>query len=316
VTGPEDVVAGESAQTRSGFACLVGRPNVGKSSLTNAMVGTKVAITSAKPQTTRHIIRAVVNRPSGQLIMVDTPGLHRPRTLLGERLNDLVRTTWSEVDAVGLCLPADQSPGPGDRFIAGEIAALRRTPVLLLVTKADAVSRDALAKALLAAAKMSEEAGLNVAEIVPVSAVTGDNVEAVAELFLAQMPVGPPLYPADVVTDEPEEMLVAELIRETALDGVREELPHSIAVTISEMGLRSGRGKDDPLLDVYATIHVERDSQKGIIIGKKGARLQQIGKRSRHAIEALLGTPVYLDLHVRVAKEWQRDPKQLRRLGF
>jgi GTPase len=306
----------DATEFRSGFACLVGRPNVGKSSLTNAMVGAKVAITSPKPQTTRHVIRAIINRPSGQLVMVDTPGLHRPRTLLGERLNDLVRTTWAEVDAVGLCLPADQQPGPGDKFIAREIAALRRTPVILVITKTDAVSKDGVAQALVAAHQMCIAEGLAVAEVVPVSANTGENVDELTDLFIDQLPSGPPLYPDDVVTDEPEETLVAELIREAALDGVREELPHSMAVTISEMGLREGRPAEDPLLDVYATIHVERDSQKGIIIGHRGARLRTIGQRARSGIEALLGTPVYLDLHVRVAKEWQRDAKQLRRLGF
>ena len=314
---PEGVgTSTEPMPSRSGFACLVGRPNVGKSSLTNAMVGSKVAITSSRPQTTRHAIRAVINRPQGQLIMVDTPGLHRPRTLLGERLNDLVRTTWAEVDAVGLCLAADQKPGPGDRFIAGEIAKLRRTPVVLVVTKVDLVERPAVVAALAAAHRLATEVGLEVADVVPVSAKTGENVELVTDLFLAQMPPGPKLYPEDVVTDEPEEILVAELIREAALEGVREELPHSIAVTVAEMGLREGRKDDDPLLDIYATIHVERESQKGIIIGHKGARLADIGKRSRLAIQALLGTPVYLDLHVRVAKEWQRDPKQLKKLGF
>lgn len=300
----------------SGFACLVGRPNVGKSSLTNAMVGEKVAITSNRPQTTRHAIRAVINRPDAQLIMVDTPGLHRPRTLLGERLNDLVRTTWSEVDAVGLCMPADARPGPGDRFIAEELKKLRRTPVLLLVTKMDLVDAEAGAAALAAAHEACTAVGLAVSEVVPVSAKSGMNVDLVVDLFCRALPEGPRLYPEDVVTDEPEEVLVAELIREAALDGVRDELPHSIAVTVDEMHPREGRAEDDPLLDVYATIHVERESQKPIIIGRRGSRLGAVGKQSRMAIEALLGTPVYLNLHVRVAKDWQRDPKQLRRLGF
>lgn len=300
----------------SGFGCLVGRPNVGKSSLTNAMVGQKVAITSNRPQTTRHAIRAIINRPEAQLVMVDTPGLHKPRTLLGERLNDLVRATWSEVDAVGLCLPADGRPGPGDRFIAGELAKLRRTPVLVIVTKMDLVDADAGAAALVAAHQACTDAGLAVAEVVPVSAKSGLNVDLVVELFCRSLPDGPQLYPADIVTDEPEEVLVAELIREAALEGVRDELPHSIAVTVEEMNVREGRPAEDPLLDVYATIHVERESQKPIIIGRKGARLAAVGRQSRMAIQALLGTPVYLDLHVRVAKDWQRDPKQLRRLGF
>lgn len=301
---------------RSGFACLVGRPNVGKSSLTNAMAGEKVAITSSRPQTTRHAIRALINRPQGQLIMVDTPGLHKPRTLLGERLNDLVRATWAEVDAVGLCLPADQRPGPGDRFIAEQLRGLRRTPVLLLVTKMDLVDKAEGAAALVRAAEACADAGLPVAEVVPVSARSGDNVELVTDLFLAQLPEGPRLYPDDATTDEPEEVLVAELIREAALEGVRDELPHSLAVTVEEMSMREGRREEDPLLDIYATIHVERDSQKPIIIGRRGTRLGDIGKTSRQAIQVLLGTPVYLNLHVRVAKDWQRDPKQLKRLGF
>lgn len=301
---------------RSGFACLVGRPNVGKSSLTNAMVGSKVAITSSRPQTTRHAIRAIVNRPEAQIIMVDTPGLHRPRTLLGERLNDLVRTTWAEVDIVGLCLPADQRPGPGDAFIAREVAKLRRKPVFLVVTKMDLVNSAAGLAAVSAAHELVSGTGLDVAEVVPVSAHDGSNVETLVQLLGAVLPEGPALYPDDVVTDEPEAVLVAELIREAALEGVREELPHSIAVTVDEMSLRAGRDKDHPLVDIYASIHVERDSQKPILIGKKGARLADIGRRSRAGIEALLGTPVYLDLHVRVAKDWQRNPKQLKRLGF
>jgi GTP-binding protein Era len=300
---------------RAGFACLVGRPNVGKSTLTNALVGQKVAITSSRPQTTRHTIRGILHQPNGQLVLVDTPGLHRPRTLLGERLNSLVRATWSEVDAVGLCVPADAVIGPGDRFIAGELAALsRRTPVFGIVTKTDLVAPQRVAEQLAVLAELADSAGLGeFAELVPVSAVDGFQVGLLADLLLVRMPESPPLYPSGELTDEPEQTLVAELVREAALEGVRDELPHSLAVVVEEMNLREGRAD---LLDVYVNLYVERDSQKAIVIGRGGQRLKEVGSRARAHIEALLGTSVYLDLHVKVAKDWQRDPKQLRRLGF
>lgn len=300
---------------RAGFACLVGRPNVGKSTLTNALVGQKVAITSSRPQTTRHTIRGIVHRPNGQLVLVDTPGLHRPRTLLGQRLNSLVRSTWAEVDAIGLCVPADAAIGPGDRFIAGELAKLAlRTPVFGIVTKTDLVSSQQVAEHLAALAELARSTGIGeFAELVPVSAVTGFQVELLIELLLARMPESPPLYPDGELTDEPEQTLVAELIREAALEGVHDELPHSLAVVVEEMGPRPGKPE---LLDIYASLYVERDSQKAIVIGRGGQRLKEVGTRARAHIEALLGTAVYLDLHVKVAKDWQRDPKQLRRLGF
>ncbi|SDU60724.1 GTPase Era [Jiangella alkaliphila] len=301
---------------RSGFACFVGRPNAGKSTLTNAVVGEKIAITSNRPQTTRHAIRGIVHRPDGQLVIVDTPGLHRPRTLLGQRLNDVVRTTWAEVDVIGLCVPADEAVGPGDRFIAGELAALRRTPKLAVVTKTDRVSASRLAEQLTAVAALGTEAGIEWADVVPVSATKGDRVELLTELLLAQLPEGPPLYPDGELTDEPEETLIAELVREAALEGVRDELPHSIAVVVEEMIQREDRPADRPLLDIHASLYVERDSQKAIVIGRKGTRLRDVGTQARTQIERLLGTPVFLDLHVKVAKDWQRDPKQLGRLGF
>ena len=300
---------------RAGFACLVGRPNVGKSTLTNALVGQKVAITSSRPQTTRHTIRGIVHQPDGQLVLVDTPGLHRPRTLLGQRLNSLVRATWAEVDAVGLCVPADAAIGPGDRFITGELAALAtRTPVFGIVTKTDLVSPERVAEQLASMAELARSSGIGeFAEIVPVSAVDGFQVGLLADLLLARMPESPPLYPSGELTDEPEQTLVAELVRDAALEGVRDELPHSLAVVVEEMTPREGR---DGLLDVYVNLYVERDSQKAIVIGRGGSRLKEVGTRARAHIEALLGTSVYLDLHVKVAKDWQRDPKQLRRLGF
>ncbi|MGH8824160.1 MAG: GTPase Era [Jiangellaceae bacterium] len=301
---------------RSGFACFVGRPNAGKSTLTNALVGEKVAITSSKPQTTRHAIRGIVHRDDGQLVLVDTPGLHRPRTLLGQRLNDVVRTTWAEVDVIGFCVPADQEVGPGDRFIATEIAKIGRTPKVAVVTKSDLVGSDQLAVQLSAVAGLAADVNADWAEIVPVSAARGDQLDLLADLLLAQMPEGPTLYPSGELTDEPEETLVAELVREAVLEGVQNELPHSIAVAVEEMVPREDRPADRPLLDVHINVYVERESQKSIVIGRGGARLRDVGTRARGQIERLLGTQVFLDLHVKVAKDWQRDPKQLRKLGF
>ena len=295
---------------RAGFACLVGRPNTGKSTLTNALVGTKIAITSNKPQTTRHTIRGVVHRDDHQLVLVDTPGLHRPRTLLGSRLNDLVSTTLAEVDVIGFCLPADEQIGPGDRYIAEQLADIR-TPVVAIVTKTDTVSREQVAAALMAADELGD-----FDDVVPVSAVDGFQVDTVDQVFASYLPFSPPLYPEGDITDEPESVLVAELVREAALEGIRDELPHSLAVQVEEMIERPDRPADKPLLDVHVNLYVERESQKAIIIGKKGSRLKQIGTQARQGIEALLGTPVFLNLHVKVAKDWQRDPKALGRLGF
>jgi GTP-binding protein Era len=296
------------SEFRSGFACFVGRPNAGKSTLTNALVGTKVAIASSKPQTTRHAVRGIVHRPDAQLVLVDTPGLHKPKTLLGQRLNDVVRTTWSEVDVVAFCVPADQPVGRGDEFIAKELNELN-TPVVAVVTKEDLMpDRQRMGEQLLAVSKLGDWA-----DVVPCSAVNGFQVGLLADLLVARLPEGPPLYPEGDLTDEPELVMVGELIREAALEGVRDELPHSLAVVVEEMAKREGR---DDLVDVSATMFVERDSQKAIVIGRGGERLRDVGATARKQIEALLGSRVYLDLRVKVAKDWQRDPKQLRRLGF
>ena len=308
------MTSSEDRPFRSGFACLVGRPNAGKSTLTNALVGEKIAITSSRPQTTRHTVRGIVHRPDAQLVLVDTPGLHRPRTLLGERLNDLVRETLLEVDVVGFCLPADQRIGPGDRFIAAELAELRsgrRRPLVAIVTKADAVDRGRLTEHLLAVSELVEAD-----DVVPVSAVDGYQVDVLEEVLVGHLPPGPALYPEGELTDEPESVLIAELVREAALEGVRDELPHSLAVVLEEMTPREGRSPDDPLLDISIWLYVERESQKAIVIGKGGARLRDVGTRARREIQALLGQRVHLDLRVKVAKDWQRDPKQLQRLGF
>jgi GTP-binding protein Era len=291
---------------KAGFACFVGRPNAGKSTLINAMVGQKIAITSNRPQTTRHVVRGVLHLPDTQLVLVDTPGLHKPKTLLGQRLNDLVRETWSEVDVIGLCIPADEAVGPGDRFITNELAELK-SAVVAVVTKTDLVPRSRLAEQLVAVGGLAE-----FADIVPVSAVSGEQLDVLVEVMAGHLPESPQLYPDDMITDEPEQVMVAELIREAALEGVRDELPHSIAVVVEEII----PDDDGPLTRIYADIYVERTSQKGIVIGAGGSRLRDVGIRARAEIESLLETRVYLDLHVRVAKEWQRDPKQLRRLGF
>lgn len=306
---------------RSGFVSLVGRPNAGKSTLTNAIVGAKVAITSSKPQTTRRVIRGIVTAEDHQLILVDTPGLHRPRTLLGERLNDLVAETLSGMDAVAMCLPADEKIGPGDRFITEELAKLHNIPVLALVTKVDTVTRGVLADQLIAVQQLGEEFlgsqdNEGFAEIVPVS-VKGDvQVDTVVNVLTNYLPNSPPLYPDREITDEPDDVMIAELIRETALEDVFDELPHSLAVVVTEMSEREDTEGQKPITDIYAEIYVERDSQKGIIIGKGGSQLRAIGQRSRRSIRRLLGTQVHLDLVVKVAKEWQRNPKHMNRLGF
>ena len=295
-------------QKRSGFVTFVGRPNVGKSTLTNALVGEKIAITSEKPQTTRRAIRGIVNRPEGQLVIVDTPGIHKPRTLLGERLNDLVDQVLGDVDVIGFCVPATEKVGPGDRRIAASLDGYPRAKKVAIVTKTDAAGRDDITERLLEVDALREDW----AAVVPLSALTRDQLEVLADELLSLMPKGPPLYEEGITTDESQEDRIAEMIREAALEGVRDELPHSIAVIIDEVSRR----EDSDLTDVHAQIVVERDSQKAIIIGHKGKRLRDVGARARGGIEELLGTRVFLGLHVKVAKEWQRDPKQLGRLGF
>ena len=293
--------------SRSGFVSLVGRPNVGKSTLTNALVGEKVAITSSKPQTTRHTIRGITNRPAGQLILVDTPGIHRPRTLLGERLNALVSATLGDVDVIGMCFPADEPVGPGDRFINEQLDKYPRAVKVAVITKTDVSSKQAIATRLLEVQELRDWA-----TIIPVSAVGDDQVDLLADELIKLLPEGGALYPLEQNTDEELEKRISELIRETILEGVHEELPHSLAVTLDDMIQR----EDKDLLEIYANVFVERDSQKGIIIGNGGERLKDIGQRSRAAIEPLVGQKVFLSLRVKVAKDWQRDPKLLQRLGF
>ena len=297
---------------RAGFISIVGRPNVGKSTLTNALVGHKVAITSGRPETTRHNIRGIVHGDNYQLVLVDTPGYHRPRTLLGKRLNDMVREALAEVDCVIFCLPANQRIGPGDQFIARELRSVRR-PIIAVATKCDSVPRERVLEHLMAIEKLGEWSA-----IVPVSSFENKGIDRLREVLAQTVPLSPPLYPQDDISDESRETMIAEFIREAALEGVRDELPHSLAVQVEEIIERPKREGDDrpPLLDIHVNVYVERDSQKAIIIGKKGARLKEIGTRARANIEEYLGRRVYLDLHVRTAKDWQSDPKMLQRLGF
>ncbi len=297
-----------TTEYRAGFVSFVGRPNVGKSTLTNALVGQKVAITSSKPQTTRRAIRGIVHRPDGQLIIVDTPGIHRPRTLLGERLNELVQSTLSDVDVIGFCFPADEKLGPGDRFINEQLDGYPRAKKVAIVTKTDSTSRLRVAEQLLAISALRDWD-----EVIPVSAVDDpETLTILTDVLMAMLPVSPPLYPSDSVTDESLEDRIAEIIREAALEGVEDELPHSLAVTIDDIVPR----EDGSMTDIYANLFVERDSQKGIMIGRGGSRLSAVGATARAQIEPLIGQKVFLSLRVKVAKEWQRDPKLLGRLGF
>lgn len=292
---------------RAGFVSFVGRPNVGKSTLTNALVGEKVAITSSKPQTTRRAIRGIVHSSNGQLILVDTPGMHRPRTLLGERLNAIVQTTLGDVDVVAFCMPANEKIGPGDRYINEQLDSFPRAKKVAVVTKIDAASRPAVAAQLLAVSELRDWEA-----IIPVSATSRIQLDTLATELIKLLPVSAALYPSDAVTEEGLEARISELIREAVLEGVEDELPHSIAVTIDDIVERD----DKDLVEIYANLFVERDSQKGIIIGHQGSRLADVGARARIEIEPLVGKQVYLSLRVKVAKDWQRDPKQLGRLGF
>src|SRR4051794_15804175 len=307
----EGVTPPDQPPYRSGFACLVGRPNAGKTTLTNALVGEKVGIVSNRPQTTRHAIRGVVHRPGGQLVLVDTPGLHKPRSLLGRRLNDVVRDNLADVDVIAFCVPADEPVGTGDRFIARQLRELK-APVVVVVTKTDKASKKQIAEQLVAASELVEAA-----EVVPVSAVKGEQVELLTDLLIGLLPEGPPLYPEEQTTDEDVERQLSELVREAALEKVWQEVPHSLAVTIEEMTRRPDpKRAGHELVEVHANLHVERPSQKPMLLGKGGQVIKAIGSEARVGMEALLGARVHLDLHVTVLGEWQDDPKKLNRLGY
>ena len=304
------------SEFRSGFACIVGRPNVGKSTLTNQLVGQKISIISKQPQTTRHTIRGIVHSDIGQIVLVDTPGIHKPKTLLGSKLNELVKQTWSEVDVIVFCIPADQKIGPGDKFIAQEIMKYSKKPKIGVLTKIDNVKQNIIAERLIELDKLAKELNFEWQEIIPLSSQTGENLEKLRELIIKYLPIGPELYPQEVITDESIETMISEYIREAALEDLREELPHSLAVVVQKIETDEERPADNPLMRIYAEIYVERDSQKGIIIGNKGSKLKEIGTVARKQIEKLVGMKVYLDLQVKVALNWQTDQNQLTKLGF
>jgi GTP-binding protein Era len=304
------------SEFRSGFACIVGRPNVGKSTLTNQLVGQKISIISKQPQTTRHAIRGIVHNEKGQIVLVDTPGIHKPKTLLGSKLNELVKQTWSEVDVIIFCIPADQKIGPGDKFIVQEIMKYSKKPKIGVLTKIDSVKQNVIAERLVELDKLAKELEFEWEEIIPISSQTGENLDNLIGLIIKYLPEGPELYPQEVITDESIETMISEYIREAALEDLREELPHSLAVVVQKIETDEDRPADKPLMKIYAEIYVERDSQKGIIIGNKGSKLKEIGSISRKQIEKLVGMKVYLDLQVKVALNWQTDQNQLTKLGF
>lgn len=292
---------------KSGFVSFVGRPNTGKSTLTNALVGEKIAIMADQPETTRHPIRGVINRDDAQVIVVDTPGIHRPRTLLGERLNDVVKDTFADVDVIGFTVPADEKIGPGDRFIYEQIKETKpNTPIVGIVTKVDKTPKDAVGERLLELQELLGEE----AELVPVSATAGVQTDVLLDVIVDNLPEGPRFYPEDHITDEELETRIAELIREEALKGLRDELPHSVAVQIDEMIQEGER------LKIYAVLYLERPGQQRIIEGPDGRRLNGIVHRARRQIIDLVGQNVYLDVRVKILKNWQQDPKALGRLGF
>ncbi|WP_421777409.1 GTPase Era [Gardnerella sp. KA00603] len=310
---------------RSGFVAVVGRPNVGKSTLMNALIGTQIAIASSRPETTRKAIRGIVTTDNAQMVLVDTPGIHRPRTLLGQRLNDIVDESLSDVDAIAFLLPADQEIGPGDKRILSRLRSdfakkdeqgnwTWKVPLIGIVTKIDTLSRSELVAHLLQIQQFAD-----FTDIVPVSALERDNIDEVKNVLIQNLPEGPQMYPADQLSEESPESMISELIRGAFLEELDDELPHSLAVVVDDICYPSDGEDtqyDDNKAHVLVSVYVERDSQKPIIIGHRAEHLVRVKKRLRTAVNRITGTKAVLELHVKVAKGWQSDPKKLERLGF
>lgn len=297
------------ADFRAGFVAVVGRPNVGKSTLVNALVGKKIVITSRHPNTTRNPIRGIITRDNYQIIVVDTPGVHKPKTLLGNRLNEMVVENIDGVDVAVLCLPVDEPIGAGDEYV---IRQIEKSKIIIALTKVDLASKESVVAKLAEIDEFTKKLSFNYEEVIPISARKNQQIEILESEISKRLSDSPQLYPSDMDTDQANEMIVSEFIREAAIEGTFQEVPHSIVITIEE--LKKRENKD--LIDVRATIHVERDSQKPMLIGKQGSKLKEIGTKARIEIENYLNSKVYLSLHVKVSKDWQKDPKSLAKFGF
>ena len=297
------------ADFRAGFVAVVGRPNVGKSTLVNALVGKKIVITSRHPNTTRNPIRGIITRDNYQIIVVDTPGVHKPKTLLGNRLNEMVVENIDGVDVAVLCLPVDEPIGAGDEYV---IRQIEKSKIIIALTKVDLASKESVVAKLAEIDEFTKKLSFNYEEVIPISAKKNQQIEILESEISKRLSESPQLYPSDMDTDQANEMIVSEFIREAAIEGTFQEVPHSIVITIEE--LKKRENKD--LIDVRATIHVERDSQKPMLIGKQGSKLKEIGTKARMEIENYLNSKVFLSLHVKVSKDWQKDPKSLAKFGF
>ncbi len=291
---------------KSGFVTLIGRPNVGKSTLMNQLIGQKIAIVSDKPQTTRNRIQTIITTEKGQIIFIDTPGIHKPKHKLGDYMNQAAYTTFNTVDLILWLIEPSKTIGKGDHYILEQLSDIK-TPVVLIINKIDTIVKEEILEII-----NNYKETYNFKAIIPLSAKTGENTESLLDVIYESMEDGPQFFPSDMLTDQPERQLISELIREKALHLLQQEIPHGIAVVIDQMKKRKGQ----PVVDIDATIICEKDSHKGIIIGKQGAMLKKIGTLARKEIESLLGSRIYLNLWVKIKKNWRDSEFQLKNYGF